>query len=203
MQGPSIKGIVISAVANHVLRLVEKGCITRERLEAQLEKEDLELLETEIQPALWYSIYSYERLNQLMVEAEAGSDLEGYLRRNGHIMAKLLRKVGFYPQLEGSKWGEEGSRNTPSFSEWEIKRTLSLWQAMVNFSRWNCRRESEDPLVFRIDVDDAEHYVHLLRVANAGFLEGVFSHLANTPVCVEIDENRHDHFVYRIRFQSG
>lgn len=201
MQGPSIKGIVIAAVAEHVLRLVEKGRIASEQLEARLEKEDLALLETKIQPALWYSIYSFERLNQLMVDAEAGDDREGYLRRNGYILAKRMRKMGFYAQLERSRGGEEGSPN--ALSESAIKLTLSLWQAMVNFSRWNCRRESEDPLVFRIDVDDAEHYVHLLRVANAGFLEGVFSHLANTPVCVEIDENRHDHFVYRIRFQSG
>jgi hypothetical protein len=57
--------------------------------------------------------------------------------------------------------------------------------------------------VFRIDVDEAEHYVHLLRVANAGFLEGVFSHLADAPVRVEIDEDRRDHFVYRIRLPNG
>ncbi len=203
MQGPSIKGIVIAAVAAHVLRLVDKGKITSEQLEAQLEKEDLELLETKIQPALWYSVYTYERLNQLMVDAEAGSDREGYLRRNGRIMAKMLRTAGLYPQLEGSKSGEGDSRNTPSLSEWEIKLTLSLWQAMVNFSRPTCRRESDDPPVFRIDVDEAEHYVPLLRVANAGFLEGVFSHLAGSPVRVEIDEDQLDHLVYRIRCESG
>jgi len=74
---------------------------------------------------------------------------------------------------------------------------------MVNFSRASCRLESDDPPVFRIDVDEAEHYIPLLRVANAGFLEGVFSYLAGAPVRVEIDENRRDHFVYRLRLQTG
>ena len=74
---------------------------------------------------------------------------------------------------------------------------------MVNFSRWRCRLESDDPPVFRIDVDETEPYVPVLRVANAGFLEGVFSYLADAPVLVEIDENRRDHFVYRLRLQGG
>jgi hypothetical protein len=52
MREPSIKGIVIAAVAANVLRLVEQGKISREQLEVGLEKEDLKLLETKIQPAL-------------------------------------------------------------------------------------------------------------------------------------------------------
>jgi hypothetical protein len=132
-----------------------------------------------VQPALWYSIYSCERLNQLMIEAEAGDDVEGYLRRNGHIMSKLLQKSGPYAQLKPADAGEKGSAG--SFSERSIKRTLSLWHAMVNFGRWSCRAESDDPPVFRFDVDEAEHYVHVLRVANAGFLEGVFGYLADAP----------------------
>ena len=74
---------------------------------------------------------------------------------------------------------------------------------MVNFSRWRCRLESDDPPVFRIDVDEAEHYIPLLRVANAGFLEGVFSYLANAPVRVEIDEAQREHFVYRLRLEKS
>lgn len=201
MRGPSIKGIVIAAVAEHVLRLVEMGKITREQLEARLERQDLELLAAKIQPALWYSIYSYERLNQLMVDAEAGDDLEGYLRRNGHIMSRRLQKLGLYAQLKPSEEGEKGSPG--ALSEWGVKRTLSLWHAMVDFSRFTCRLESDDPPVFRIDVDEAEHYISLLRVANAGFLEGVFSYLAGAPVRVEIDENGRDHFVYRLRLQES
>ena len=199
MRGPSVKGIVIAAVAEHVVRLVGQGKIARKQLEARLEEEELALLETKIQPALWYSIYSYERLNQLMVDAEAGDDLEAYLRGNGHIMSKRLQKLGLYAQLKPSG-GEKGSAG--AFSEWGVKRTLSLWHAMVNFSRWSCRVEADDPPVFRIDVDEAEHYVPLLRVANAGFLEGVFSYLADAPVRVEIDEARRDHFVYRLRVQK-
>ena len=80
---------------------------------------------------------------------------------------------------------------------------MSLWNGMVNFSRASCRLESDDPPVFRIDVDEAEHYIPLLRVANAGFLEGVFGYLADAPVRVEIDEDERDHFVYRLELPKS
>lgn len=201
MKGPSIKGIVIAEVAAHVRRLVAKGRIAAEQLEARLEAEDLALLEAKIQPALWYSVYSFERLMQVMADAEAGDDREDYLRRNGRVLTAQLQELGLYSQLERSDDGEDGSPDT--LSQRAVKRTLSLWNAMVNFSCCRFRMESEDPLVFRVDVDDAEHFVPVLRVANAGFLEGVFSHLAGTPVRVEIDEDERAHFVYRIQLERG
>ena len=175
MRGPSIKGIVIAAVAEHVVRLVEKGKITREQLEARLEEEELELLEVKIQPALWYSIYSFERLQQLMADVEDGGDLHGYLRRNGHIMAKRLQKLGLYAQLKPAGGGEKASAG--GLSEWGIKRTLSLWQAMVNFSRWRCQVESDDPPVFRIDVYEAEHVIMAPGREGAGWLKSVAADL--------------------------
>jgi hypothetical protein len=201
MKGPSIKGIVIAEVAAHVKRLVEKGKIAPEQLEARLEAEDLVLLETKVQPALWYSIYSFERLMQMMADAEAGDDREGYLRHNGRIITERLQELGLYAQLERRDDGADAPPGT--LSERAIKRTLSLWPALVNFSRCRLQMESDDPLVFRVDVDDAEHFVHVLRVSNAGFLEGVFSHLADAPVRVEIDEDDDTHFVYRIQLERG
>ena len=201
MRGPSIKGIVIAAVAANVLRLVEQGKISREQLEVGLEKEELKLLETKIQPALWYSIHSYDRLDRLMADAEAGGDLEGYLRRNGLTMSRLVQQAGLYSQLQPA--GGSAERSVTALSDWGVKRTLSLWHGMVNFSRARCRLESDDPPVFRIDVDEAEPMSPLLRVANAGFLEGVFGYLADAPVRVEIDENRRDHFVYRLRLPES
>jgi hypothetical protein len=201
MKGPCIKGIVIADVAANLRRLVEKGRIAPEQLEVRLEAEDLALLEAKVQPALWYSIYSFERLMQVMADAEAGDDREGYLRRKGRITAERIQELGLYAQLERSDDGADGSPDT--LSERAIKLTLSLWPAMVNFSRCRLQMESDDPLVFRVDVDDAEHFVPVLRVANAGFLEGVFSHLADAPVRVEIDEDEDAHFVYRIQLERG
>jgi len=201
MRGPSIKGIVIAAVAANVQRLVEQGKISNEQLELALEKEELDLLQAKIQPALWYPIRSYDRLDQLMLSAEGTGDIEAYLRRNGTIMSKLVQQAGLYSQLQPTSGSEK--RSVRALSEWGVKRTLSLWHGMVNFSRVSCRLESDDPPVFRIDVEEAEPFSPLLRVANAGFLEGVFGYLADAPVRVEIDENRRDHFVYRLRLPES
>lgn len=193
MNKPSIKGIVIADVAANVRRLLEKGRIAPE----QLEDEDRAFLQTKIQPAVWHCIYQFERLMQAMADAEAGDDREGYFRRTGRIMAERLQELGLYPQLERSDEGADGPLG--GLSEHVIKRTLSLWNVMVNFSVCRARIESGDSPAFWVEVDDAEDYVQVLREANAGFMEGVFGHLAGAPVRVEIDENERTRFSYRLQ----
>jgi hypothetical protein len=39
----------------------------------------------------------------------------------------------------------------------------------------------------------------VLRVSNAGFLEGVFSGIAQCKVSVTLEDERRDRFVYRVR----
>ena len=63
---------------------------------------------------------------------------------------------------------------------------------MVNFSQWSCAMESEQPRVFRIDVGGAARFPWVLRQANAGFLEGVFSGLAQRSVLVSIEGEHPD-----------
>jgi hypothetical protein len=55
---PSIKGSALSSVVEDVRALRDSGRISADRLEASLEAADLALLETKIQPALWYPIQS-------------------------------------------------------------------------------------------------------------------------------------------------
>ena len=193
MNKPSIKGIVIADVAANVRRLLEKGRIAP----GQLEEEDLAFLETKIQPAVWYCIYQFERLMQAMADAEAGDDREGYFRRTGRIMAERLQELGLYPQLERGDEGADGPLG--ALNEHVIKRTLSLWNVMVNFSVCRGRLETADSPAFWVEVDDAEDYVSVLRMANAGFMEGVFGHLAGSPVSVEIDKDEPAHIAYRIQ----
>ena len=136
-----------------------------------------------------------------MADAEAGGDLEGYLRRNGLLMARLVQQAGLYSQLQPASGS--ATRSVSALSDWGVRRTLSLWHGTVDFSRVSCRLESDDPPVFRIDVDEAEHFSPRLRVANAGFLEGVCGYRADAPVRVEIDEDQRDHFVYRLRLPKS
>jgi hypothetical protein len=188
----SIKGSVIVAVTDDLLRLVDAGRIARDVLEARLEARDVEILDAKIQPALWYPIESYDRPLRALVGFDGGRDPEAYLRARGRKTAQRLAEAGLYAQLRGDA-------QAASLDLAQVKRTLSLWAAMVNFSQASVTQESDAPRAFRIDVSDAAKFPLVLRQANAGFLEGVFSGLAQRAVTVSIEGERGDRFAYRVR----
>ena len=187
-----LKGTVLVAVTEELLRLVESGRVSRDWLEARLEARDLEILDAKIQPALWYPIESYERLMKTLVELEGGRDPVSFLRRRGRQAAARLAESGLYAQLRGDSAAH-------SLDLRQVRRTLSLWAALVTFSQWSCAMESEQPRVFRIEVTEAEKFPGVLRQANAGFLEGVFSGVAQRRVEVLLEDERADRFSYRVR----
>ena len=191
----SIKGTVIVAVTDDLLRLVEAGRIARDALEARLEARDIEILDAKIPPALWYPIESYDRLLRALVHFDAGREPEAYLRSRGRKTAARLAEAGIYAQLRGDS-------EAASLDLAQVKRTLSLWAAMVNFSQATVVLESEPPRVFRIEVSDAAKFPNVLRQANAGFMEGVFSGLAQRAVAVSIEGERPDRFAYRVRVSA-
>ena len=195
MTQASIKGSVIVAVTDDLLKAVESGRIARDALEARLEARDLEILDAKIQPALWYPIESYDRLLRLLVEVEGGSEPGAFLRARGRKTAQRLAEAGIYAQLRGDS-------QAATLDLAQVKRTLSLWAAMVNFSQPTGVLESEHPRVFRIDVIDAAKFPWVLRQANAGFMEGVFSGLAQRAVAVSIEGERADRFAYRVEVRE-
>lgn len=188
----SIKGTVIVAVTDDLLRLVESGRISRDALEARLEARDVEILDAKIQPALWYPIESYDRLLRLLVEVEGGREPEAFLRARGRKAAARLAETGLYAQLRGDT-------NAGTLELAQVKRTLSVWFAMLNFSQCNGVLESEQPRVFRIDVTEAEKFPWVLRRANAGFIEGVLRGLSQRDIEVSIVDERADRFAYRVQ----
>jgi hypothetical protein len=192
MAQASIKGSVIVAVTDDLLRLVEAGRIARDALDARLEARDVEILDAKIQPALWYPIESYDRLLRALVHFDGGRDPEAYLRSRGRKTAARLAEAGLYAQLRG-----DAQMATLDLAQ--VKRTLSLWAAMVNFSQASAALESEQPRVFRIEVSDAAKFPAVLRQANAGFMEGVFSGLAQRAVTVSVEGERPDSFAYRVQ----
>lgn len=191
MAQASIKGSVLVGVTDDLLRLLEAGRISRDALEARLERQDLDLLDSKIHAALWYPIESHDRLLRVLVDLDGGRDPEGFLRDRGRRAAARLAEAGIYAQLRGDA-------RAATLDLAQVKRTLSLWAAMVNFSQPSCALESESPRVFRIDVADAAKFPWVLRQANAGFLEGVFSGLAQRDVAVTLVDEHADVFAYRV-----
>ncbi|HEX5065994.1 MAG TPA: hypothetical protein VFY49_07765, partial [Myxococcota bacterium] len=195
MTQASIKGSVIVAVTDDLLKALESGRVGRDALEARLEARDLEILDAKIQPALWYPIECYDRLLCLLVEIEGGSEPGCFLRARGRKAAQRLAEAGIYAQLRGDS-------QAATLDLAQVKRTLSLWAAMVSFSQASAALESERPRIFRIDVSDAAKFPWVLRQANAGFMEGVFSGLAQRAVAVSIEGERADRFAYRVEVRG-
>ena len=192
MTQESIKGAVLVAVTDDLCRLIEAGRLSRDALEVKLEPRDLGILDSKVQLALWYPIDSYDRLLQALVDVEGGRDPVEFLRNRGRKAAARLAAAGVYAQLRG-----DGKPATLDLAQ--VKRTLSLWGALVNFSRFHCELESEEPRVLRIDVTEARKFSWLLRRANWGFLEAVLSGLAQRPVSVAIEDEHPERFTYRVR----
>jgi hypothetical protein len=204
MSVPSIKGAAIVAAVADLNRLLEEGRISREVLEARLEAEDLKLLEEKIQLAIWYPIASYGRIADLLAEIEAGAEgREAYLARRGHQTADRLFAAGIYEQLKRAEGRVSNLDDDGGFDPHEVRTTLSLWGSMLNFSGWHYRPDRKNPRSFTCEVFDAASWPEALRLANEGFLEGVFSRLAKAPVQVRSEVIGPDRFVYRTRVVSG
>jgi hypothetical protein len=204
MPTPSIKGSAIIAAVADVNRLLEAGRISREDLEVRLEAEDLELIDEKIQVSVWYPVASYGRIADLLAEVEAGpGGREAYLMRRGRATADRLFEAGLYTQLERVKERVDNLDDAQVFDPYQVRLTLSLWGAMVNFTRWHFEPNPEAPESFTCEVSDAAAFPEALRLSNAGFLEGVFSRLVNSPVEVTIQTTGPDTFLYRARVLSA
>ena len=103
---PSIKGSALSSVVEDVRALRDSGRISADRLEASLEAADVALLETKIQPALWYPIASYARLTRAPARVAGRGDPQ-YVVDRGARAAQRLWESGLYVQLQH---GEEKAR---------------------------------------------------------------------------------------------
>jgi len=186
----SIKGAVAAMVAERVVQLVDKGSLSEARLIEQLDESERQHVEAGLPVAAWVPVDLFDRLMQLACEAEGCADPDLYYRINGRVLASRLRGLGLYPQLERRE-GEPCDGRA-------VKRTLTLWSGVVSFSRWHASQVADEPLVFEIEVTEASDFTPRLRIANAGFLEGVFAHLARAESKVEITTDEPARLVYRL-----
>ena len=155
--------------------------LTRYKLEAELGEHDLELLDSEVLVASMFS---------------KGAE-ENYLRRHGRHVASRLQAAGLYNQL---KRRDDASGE---ISTGDIRRTLSLWRGIVNRSNPTCEQVSGSPTAFKIQVEQSGCLGESLRIANAGLLEGAFSHLADRGATIRLVDSRKESFEYHVSFAEA
>lgn len=200
MTQPSIKGLAMVSLVDDVKRLVASGQISEAQLETELEPSDLKILGKEVQAGLWYPTESYARMGALLEKVE-GAGRADYFVERGARAAERLFAAGVYSQLERIDRRAAELEGGSALTKKDIKLTLSLWNAMFNFTTWSYEPNAEDAHAFTVEVTSAAGFPEVLRLAAQGFLEYGFSRLASEPVAVRSERPHRD--LIRYLFQRG
>ncbi|TFG98605.1 MAG: hypothetical protein E4H11_00185 [Myxococcales bacterium] len=199
MPVPSIKGTAIQGVVDDLQQLIAAGRITRDRLEARLDAEDLRILDDKLLPGMWYPLSSYRRLTEALIEIDGGGRRD-YVVRRGARAAERLFAAGLYLQLErGEEIGAEKRKRGEGWTEREGNLVASLAGAIFNVSRWRFRVDADDPAIHHIEVAEAEELPEVSRLAAQGFIEYTATRLSAAPVRVTSERVGRDRIVFTLR----
>lgn len=163
MTVPAINGTGFQSVAEDIQRLLDTRQLTQEELEAQLDPDDLIILESKVGPTAWVPVDTYRRVVDLLVAIEAHGDPEGYLFQRGWRAAERLHKAGLYSQFDATaeKWGMRVG-----------KLLVTLGPALWNFTQWTFELGPGLPVRgFRLVVREAGPLPECARFTCHGFIE--------------------------------
>jgi hypothetical protein len=187
-RGKSVKGSLIAGVVEDLHRLIERGVLDRDELEARLEPADLAQVDDKILVGAWYPVGAMGRILDLVWEEEAQRRPES-LRERGRRAATQLAESGLYRQVQASR-----SRQGQEFG----RMLTSLAGAMFNFMRWSY--ESDDGgRTSRIVVVEATGWPEVLRIATEGFIETLVAAAGGRAVRVTSERPTPDRVVFDVR----
>jgi hypothetical protein len=195
-----IKGTAIAQVVADVCRLRDAGRISEAELEEALEKPDRDLLETEIQLALWYDNASHARLTELLRRVEGGGRDE-YVERRGAETAERLLASGLYEQLRLA--AGHGSAEAPSAFRRSLRLLITLSGALYDFGTWRLRSAEADEREIWIDVTDAAAFTEMNRLTALGFIRAIAGRLQHRPPRVTSERPAPDRVSYRVELASA
>ncbi|HKA15278.1 MAG TPA: hypothetical protein VKH41_09700 [Myxococcota bacterium] len=191
---PSIKGSALSSVVEDLRALRDSGRISIARLEKTLQPADLALLDTQIQPALWYPIQSYARLTEVLLEVLGRGDPQ-YIADRGARAAQRLWESGLYVQLQhGEEKAARARRSGGVMSDRDARVITTLSAAIFNFTRWKYRVEERGSV---IEVSEAEAWPEVSVWAARGFLGYVVSRLRRVETAVSATRVAPDRIEFR------
>jgi len=176
MAQASVKGTIIEAVVENLVRLRDAGRVTDEELEVRLEAAECALLEGKINTAGWYPMASYTRFLQLLGDIEGGGSPAYFIER-GRANARRLMDAGLYQQLGFlDRWKESVRRGSieestviTSYAS-KLRLVVSLATSIYNVGRWVVEPDEDNPGRISIVVRDASDYSEPMRLAAEGFL---------------------------------
>ncbi|MCG8592007.1 MAG: hypothetical protein MJE66_22145 [Proteobacteria bacterium] len=187
MSVPSIKGIVLQPTCDQLNALVAHGRLSREQLEIRLEPADLEVLDSKIEPSLWYARTTADRLSAALVDAAGGGDPE-WLKEQGRdtVEAVLARDVL-----------RDFIQSAVERSDRVGETLVGLGSLIQNFGSWSY--SGEELTDCQVELRDCgDSYSDLACWSAAGFMEGLIRKITGESVTVSFSRPSAGHVVYRV-----
>src|SRR5262245_8133345 len=163
MAVPSIKGTAYSSVHDDLERMIQEGRMSRDLLEAELSKEELELFDLKLLATSWYPIDTYRKLLAALARSDAKGRPDEYLFERGWRAAERLKEAGIYRQLGADE------TSTKSWGARVAALVGGISGLLYNFTRWSVE-ETTNPHAFQIVVDDAKDFADECRWTAQGFV---------------------------------
>jgi hypothetical protein len=187
MSEGAIKGAAVEAIVDLTHELLDSGRISRDQLEVELEPSDLGLLDSKLEPTLWYPIASAERI-ELFVAEQLGRDIEEMMREIGGAAARrILVQPGIRTFIEGAR--KHGERMGHILA--------GLGALVVDFGNW--RFEGELFSEFQVRATEVEALPDTTRYATEGFIEVIAEELIERSTAVSSQRPSQSHVVFEVR----
>lgn len=183
MSRSGVKGTALETVVEDINRLVEDGTIKLDVLETHMTQEDMDVLESKIQAALWYPLDSFGRMTELLLEHEGHGDV-AYLRERGRRAADRIVQSGIYNQLSANL--------TETYGERVGKVMVTLGPAMYRDTEWKhdniTAADGKTRSGFRILMQASVPFPNVCRHSTQGFIEFLTERTISEPYVVTSEQ---------------
>lgn len=175
---PSMKGSLITELAEDVRKLVADGKVSRAELERHLTPEDLAILDSEIVVSRWYDVRFYARCAELLRNSVGGGD-DQYLVQRGLERGRKLIEAGLYQQMEYAMRPQVQREMDPEarFRAYghDLRLFVTLSKSLLNFTEWSTTIDPEHDDRYLIVVEHADAYPDALAWATEGLIDSMAS----------------------------
>jgi hypothetical protein len=183
---PSVKGSIFSSVVDDLKAALEKGRLTQEDLEAQLDAKDRGLMDSVVTAVSWLPVDTYGRMLDLLALVEGPKRREAYLRGRGSRAAERLLSDTYESFDAGpGKWGTRVG-----------ELMVGIAGILYNFTRWSFSEVG--PEAWEIVVDEAEDLPDAAALTAYGFLEWYLERSSNGRIRSSMSRPTPDRLVFRL-----
>lgn len=172
-----VKGLGITDIVASLEKALEEGRVTRDRLEAELEAVDLDILDTKVDPNLWYPVAAMGRMLRITSELDAGGDRARVQAISRAAATRFMERPSFQGLVNEAK--RRGGRNG--------ELLLALPKAVFGFGTWRYEDTGGPTGGPRVVFEDCAPLPELVPYTTAGVMEGLTSAVAGREVRVVVD----------------